>query len=115
MDTKTFLRRALRGDGKYCMFAARRRDKTRLQNFYDSIDELEQAASTFDGEGYDVYFALGVLGEEDNRKVSNVKKLSSFFLDLDCGPSKDFPTQTDALRELKRFCKALQLPKPSGS
>lgn len=112
MDTKTFLRRALRGDGKYCMFTSRSRDETRVQNFYDSIDELEQAAHTFDADGFDVYFALGVLGEEDSRKVSNVKTLSSFFLDLDCGPSKDFPTQVDALRELKQFCKAVQLPKP---
>ncbi len=112
MDTKTFLERALRGAGRYCMFAAHSEDKTRIQKFYSSVDELKEAADTFDARGYDVYFALAVLGEDDSRKVSNVKTLSSFFLDLDCGPSKDFPTQADALNELKEFCKATKLPKP---
>ena len=112
MDTKTFLQKALRGDGRYCLFVARKSDHAKDQKLYDSIDELEQAARAFDADGYDVYFALAVLGESDNRKVTNVKTLSSFFLDLDCGPSKDFPTQADALNELKEFCKATKLPKP---
>ncbi|MAN64237.1 MAG: hypothetical protein CMI60_20075 [Parvibaculum sp.] len=113
MDTKAFLQKALRGEGRYCIFAANSGDKDdRIQNYYESLDELQQAAYELDVKGYDVYFALGVLGEKNNRKVDNIKQLSSFFLDLDCGPSKDFPTQSDALDELKAFCKTTKLPKP---
>ena len=34
------------------------------------------------------------------------------FLDLDCGPAKDYPDQRSALDALKKFCSQLDLPKP---
>ena len=87
MDTKAFLQKALRGEGRYCIFAANSGDKNdRVQNFYGSLDELQQAAYELDAKGYDVYFALGVLGENDTRKVDNVKQLSSVK-----GLTKSFP------------------------
>ena len=112
METNTFLKGVLSDEGYYCVFAFRTNDDRRVQKFYDSIDALIQAAEDFDSQGYDAYFALATFNEDNSRKVTNVKHLKSFFLDLDCGPSKDFTNQTEAINELRKFCGKLSLPKP---
>ena len=96
METKTFLEAVLGDAGFYCVFAGRLSDERKVQNFYSSLDEVIHAAHNLDNEGYDAYFALGTFEEAGSRKVPNVKQLRSFFLDLDCGPSKDYETQADA-------------------
>ena len=112
METNTFLKGVLSDEGYYCVFAFRTNDDRRVQKFYDSIDALIQAAEDFDSQGYDTYFALSTFNEHNSRKVINVKYLKSFFLDLDCGPSKDFTNQREAIDELRSFCGRLSLPKP---
>ena len=112
METRTFLRAALANEGHYCVFASRTRDDRRIQKFYDSIDKVIDAAQNMDAEGYDAYYALATFKEAGSRKVDNVKYLNSLFLDLDCGASKDYATQPDAIGALKHFCKKLSLPKP---
>ena len=73
---------------------------------------MADAARDLDSKGYDSYFALSTFNESNSRKVSNVKQLKSFFLDLDCGETKDYPNQDEALKALQGFCKTLSLPKP---
>ena len=113
METKTFLSKALSSGGYYCIFAARSGDQRRVQKFYDSLDAVVDAAYNLDQEGYDVYYGLATFDKAGSRKVDNVKRLNSFFLDLDCGPSKEFLTQEQAIRALERFCKRNKLSKPS--
>ena len=93
METKKFLSKALGSEGFYCVFAFRTKDDRRIQKFYDSIDAVIDATANLDAEGYDAYFALATFEESNSRKAVNVKQLRSFFLDLDCGPSKDYQTQ----------------------
>ena len=112
MDTNTFLRRAVSDEGLYCMFISRISDQRRVQKFYDSLDELAADAKQFDDDGFDVYFALASFAESGSRKVDNAKLLKAFFLDLDCGPSKDFVDQRAALDALRTFCSVTKLPKP---
>lgn len=113
METKTFLSKALSSGGYYCVFAARSSDERKAQKFYGSIDAVVDAANNYDQEGYDVYYGLATFSEAGSRKVNNVKRLNSFFLDLDCGPSKEFLDQEQAIQELRRFCKHNKLPKPT--
>ena len=113
METKTFLQKALSSDGYFCLFAARSEDGRRVQKFYDSVDALVDAASNFDDEGFDVYYGLATFNEGGSRKLDNVKQLSSFFLDLDCGPSKDFVSQEVAIKALRQFCTKHKLPTPT--
>ena len=87
-------------------------DDTRIQKFYDTLEEVERAARKFDAGGYDAYFALSTFKEPTNRKGPNAHELKSLFLDLDCGPSKEYPTQKAAVDALRAFCKQLSLPKP---
>jgi hypothetical protein len=113
METTTFLKKTLGSEGSFCVFAIRQTDERRVQKFYDSIDAVVDAARNLDDEGYDVYFALATLEAAGNRRVDNVKQLRAFFLDLDCGASKDFVSQYQAIQALRTFCKKLKLPKPT--
>ena len=112
MEPKTFLQEVLPNTGTYCIFAANTSADKRQQTFYNSVDELLEAATNLDNQGYDVYFALASFKEKNSRKVNNIQHLKSFFLDLDCGPSKEFTSQGDALHQLIGFCKQASLPKP---
>jgi DNA primase len=112
METAIFLKEALPESGSYCVFASNTSADRRSQQFFDSVDDVVDVAQDLDTKGYDVYFALASFKEAKSRKVDNVQHLKSFFLDLDCGPSKDFVSQTEALAQLKMFCKQLQLPRP---
>lgn len=113
METKTFLNKLLSSEGYYCLFAASSGDNgKRVQKFYTSIDDLVYASANMDAEGLDVYFGLATFDNDKSRRLDNVKHLKSFFLDLDCGPSKDFTTQEEAIGRLQNFCKINSLPKP---
>ena len=112
MDVKSFLKGVLSGEGHYCVFASRTSDDRRTQKFYDSIYQVIDAAENLDAEGYDAYYALATFNEAGSRKVDNVKHLNALFLDLDCGASKDYATQADAISALRAFCGKLSLPKP---
>ena len=113
MSTKQFLESVLADQGKYCMFAAKPADKQLRQKFYDSIDELIDSADAMCLQGYDAYFALGTFDDAGARKAPNVLHMQSFFLDLDCGEGKDFPTQVAAINALRTFCVKFKMPKPT--
>lgn len=113
MDTKTFLEAVLGDEGTYCVWANRISDTRKVQKFYPTIDALIHSAHNLDAEGYDAYFALATFDDAGSRGANNVKQLRAFFLDLDCGPSKEYASQTDALKALRSFCKALNLPRPT--
>ena len=84
METTEFLRGVLSSNGNYCVFAARAKDNIRIQKFYATIEEVEQAAHKYNNDGLDVYFALSTFKEPTNRKGDNAQELRALFLDLDC-------------------------------
>ena len=110
METKNFLRRVLGGDGFYCFCAFS--EQRKITKFYTDIDAVAFASVSLDAQGYDTYFGVSTFDTGSSRKVSNVKYVNSFFLDLDCGTNKDYPSQRDALNDLRRFVNKLSLPKP---
>jgi len=112
METLEFLERALGNTGFYCVFASRLSDGKKIQKFYTSKRDIIDAAANFDAEGYDAYFALATFKEAVSRKVDNIDTLHSFYLDLDCGAGKDYPSQAAAISALREFCKVTKLPKP---
>ena len=112
MNTLDFLEGVLSSTGHYCVFAAKSKDDIRIQKFYDTFEEVERAAQKFDADGFDVYFALSTFEEPTNRKGANAHELKSLFIDLDCGPLKEYPSQQAAVDALRGFCKQLSLPKP---
>ena len=90
-----------------------RKIKKEYKSFYSTIDEAERAASKFDNDGLDVYFALSTFKEPTNRKGDNAHELKALFLDLDCGPSKEYRHTASSNEALRSFCKHLSLPRPT--
>lgn len=111
MDTATFLKSVLAPDGWYCTLALR--EGKRVQKFYSTIEALQAAAVNFDEEGFDAYFALATFQDGTARTTENIAHLRAFFLDLDCGPGKDYPDKGEALKALKAFGSMNNLPKPT--
>lgn len=111
MYSKNLLVRLLGNDGYYCIIA--RKDERIVQKFHTSIDYLLNDAFALDRQKHDVSFSLATYKTTASRKAKNACQLKSFFMDLDCGDKKDFPTQEAALNALKSFCVATGLPKPT--
>lgn len=112
MNTRDFLACVLGDSGFYCAFGAKFGTKIRKQKFYKSIDELLDTTLRFDENELDAYFALATFEEDSKRTKANAAQMGSLFLDLDCGPEKEFPSQGSALAALKVFAKVLGMPKP---
>ena len=100
MNTRDFLCGVLGDEGHYCILALKPTENRKVQKFFDSIDALLNSAYDYDADGYDTYFATARFEEPNSRKVNNVNKLKSFFLDLDCGATKDYPDQDQAIKAL---------------
>jgi hypothetical protein len=84
------------------------------QHFVTSIEELIEHCDVLNTDGYNSFYALAKFGpKEQGRYAANAVALKSFFLDLDCGEGKPYPTLGDGLAALRTFCKATNMPKPT--
>lgn len=106
-----FLESVLGTEGFYCVVGIG--EGKPIQKFYDSIDKAVATAEDFDKQGLNAYYALATFSDDKARKQLNAHQLRSLFLDIDCGVGKDYPTQSEALTELRKFCKHFKLPKPT--
>lgn len=111
MQTQEFLNTVLSGEGYYCIFGAKQDKK--IQKFYLSLETASSVAEDMARNGYDTYFALATYETGESRKGDNAKQLKAFFLDIDCGPEKDYPDQQSGIAALRDFCKNAKLPKPT--
>lgn len=113
MTTTIFLSSVLPTTGNYCVVGLKK-DAMPRQRLTQTIEELQVRAEKLLAEGYDAYFALASYEDSTaGRTVANAVNLKSFFLDLDCGATKPYATQEDALEALKSFIEELKLPKPT--
>ena len=110
MHIKDFLSTVLADEGEYCVVGIK--SGVVQQQFFTDLDAAARAAKHFDSKGGDVYAALATFSSS-TRKVSEVRQLKSFFLDLDCGEGKEFSDQSAAVKELRSFCTKAKLPKPT--
>jgi hypothetical protein len=90
----------------------------RQQEIVETREEFDQWVARFQNREWNVFFGVAKFsGEEDeegkrSRTKNDVVALKSFWLDIDCGPEKDYPSQGEALSALKDFCKNVGFPKP---
>lgn len=115
MDRRTFLEQVLAPAG-YISIRGLRADKSEgpKVKMFTSFDEADEFIAELEQEGREVYFSVATF--KDNTKQSNVPNiavLKSFFLDVDCGPGKDYATAQEGLQAAKEFCKATGLPRPT--
>lgn len=78
------------------------------------LDAAIECAMRLDAEGRDSYFATSTFQNPSSRKAENVRSVKTMKLDLDVSIDSDkkYATQAEALADLKRFCKAVNLPRP---
>ena len=128
MTPSDFLRAVWPETGVYCL--ATKAGKGYAHVTFDDIEAAAQwAVRTRDTK--DVYLAVHALIEpkvwnpkkkrdEDGewvggwayRPAENMRACRAFFFDIDVGPTKDYPTQRDAVAALKDFCEKTALPLP---
>lgn len=83
--------------------------------WYDSRADALQAGQKFNKQGVDVYWAMATFGSK-SRKADAVEALSSFWLDIDCGEGKPYPTKQAGLDALgESFLPAPSLVVDSGN
>jgi len=116
MDTKEFLQRIVPADGTIFLATTyQKQDGTtglthkKTSDFDEAITKIDQINT----QRKDAWFATGSYKDASSRKKTNVKSKKSLYLDLDCGPKKEFTDQKDAIVQLNTFIKATKLPRPS--
>lgn len=87
-------------------------DTNKQQELVDTREELEKWVARFLRRKMNVFFGVAKYKDDSNRTKHNVEALKAFWLDIDCGPTKDYDTQADGLAALRKFCKTVGLPKP---
>jgi hypothetical protein len=112
MATTDLLSAVLPSEGWYCIVGLKTGSKPK-QTFHETLDECEQAIAGLMQDGYNAYFACSKYETNKSRTQPNAKYIKAFWLDIDCGESKDYPSQTEGLAALKNFCKVTGLPKPT--
>jgi hypothetical protein len=97
--------------------------KPPIQTFHKTLQEVEQEADRLVAYKRNAFFGCGMFKTEDSREADNCGWMQSFFLDIDCGPTKAAPDkygrikgyidQATGMQAVKDLCKGLNLPKPT--
>jgi hypothetical protein len=110
MDTLSFLQRVLPSAGFYVTTVIN--PDGRRQGFFATVEELAKAVVRLDQTGNNTYFAISSYETKASRKQENVRATKVIALDVDCGPTKPFPTWKQGLIALGEFVQQMGLPKP---
>jgi len=107
-----FLGTVLPESGIYCVVGIQNDGKVR-QQFVKTKDDVAERAGDLVDQEVNAYFAVASFREgSDKRTQDNTGWMRSFWLDIDCGPEKDYPTQDEALAALPEFIREAGLPAP---
>ena len=113
MTITEFFNAVLPAAGNYCAVGIKQgRVRTR---FASDITSLIAETQVLQSGNVDTYFAMFTFNPEVTRPrriAADALHVKSFWLDLDCGPAKDYPTRELAMAALGQFCADLDLPLP---
>lgn len=114
MQTADFLRKICPEEGLICIAIQRSSGAKSWfdHHFYANADQAAQAVANFDAGGATIYYAPATYRTADNRRGENAHAAQALWLDLDCGPEKDYPDQPTALSGLWAFLQEVGLPTP---
>lgn len=113
VDTLGFFKAVLPAEG-YKVLAEFEGGKVKQHHFFGTHEELAKAALELDASGRTVYHACAAFKTTENRKQDNAGWMKSFWIDADVDPSnpEKYASQKDAVVDIGRACKELQLPLP---
>ena len=114
MTPIAFLSSVLGDDAYYCLLRLPGRNKGgKRQTFHTSLADLLDAAGRLDADGFNVYYAMATFPDTASREADAATRMRSLYIDIDCGPKKDYATQADALQALQTFCADVGMPRPT--
>ena len=105
--SRRFYNAVLPSEGIYCI--SHSGDKGWRDKYFDTLDQALQFIEQKKVYRNDLYFGLASY-KVYSREKQNVKKLKSFFVDLDVGEGKEYASQEEALQDLDRFIKEADMP-----
>ena len=82
------------------------------QKLVATREEADAWVERFLRQERNVFFGVAKYRDGSSRTKQNVQALKAIWVDLDCGPGKDYSDQREAFSSLQQFCKATGLPKP---
>lgn len=93
------------------------------QHLVETREEVDALAARMVQQQRNVFFGVAKYKDGSGRKKSNVLALKSFWMDIDCGPTKaqvnaktkrpnGYIDQAAGLKAVQAFCKTIGLPKP---
>ena len=127
MDTLSFLQKILPSQGIYVLAAFRNgMDRSPAHYNCKSLEDLARLARKVDDAGVQVFHACASFAEERKvptkadpsklrnatRAADNVAFTRSQWLDVDVGPTKDYPTRKEAVQAVAELCRTLRIPAP---
>ncbi len=112
MENRDFLEYINAKQGYYCIIGLKR--GLPIQKLFSDLDEaVAQADYLLSKEGIDVYFTCAKFRDSSNRRADNAKYFKSFWLDIDCGPTKPYLDKDQGLEALHKFYTSIDLPRPT--
>jgi hypothetical protein len=106
---KQFFEKILPTQGNICVVGIK--NELVRPKFAENIDEAMKHMAAFDEGDYNTFFALGTFQGYQRKAVACIA-MRAFFIDLDCGKGKPFPSWEDALIKLHKFVSENNFPKP---
>lgn len=110
VGVKKFYERVLPSQGVYCVAGIDQHSHI-TNGFYESLDEVCYQIETLNLRSHNVFVAPGSF-QNYSRRADNSAYVKSFFVDLDVGETKEYPTQDAAVAALDDFVERTGLPPP---
>jgi len=109
MNNQQFFEKVLPTQGNICVVGIKG-DSVRPK-FVGSVEDALNEIARFDQDDFNTFFALGTF-EGYQRKANACIFMRSFFVDIDCGPDKNYEEWETGLLELQKFATTNRLPQP---
>ena len=85
------------------------------KKYFTNFDDADEFIADLQKDvGRQIYFCCATF--VDNTKpqgAANVSELKSFYIDVDCGPTKPYKNKGEGLKAIRTFCKEVGLPIPT--
>lgn len=101
MEPLVFLSAVLPSVGKLCVAVID--PPTKVQFFVENHEALRVTTELQDTVGRNTYMALASFDDANSRKAEHALYMRSFFMDLDCGEGKMYPSKRAAVEALDKF------------
>ena len=100
------------GDKGWLWVGGFKGEKDTTQKCVETFEEAYQLIDKWKSEERNIYFGCSRYNT-DRRSQANAEYCKIFYLDVDCGPLKEYKSQGEGAAALRQFCDAVGLPKPT--